>query len=125
MPEYTYYCSCCKKNFERFSTLQNYTDVVKCSICNNMCGRNYSIDMPTINGSVKLATSEIKTLGHLAQRNTETMSQDQKDDLYRKHNSYKEEVPEKQLPKGMTRLKKQNKVQWTSKPGIKQRRNAK
>ena len=125
MPEYTYYCHFCRENFERFYTLQDYTDTVKCSVCENVCSRNYSIDMPTINQSVKLATSEIKTLGHLAQRNTETMSQDQKDDLYRKHNSYKEDATEKPLPKGMNRLKKQNKVQWTSKPGIKQRRNVK
>jgi hypothetical protein len=61
---------------------------------------------------VKLASSEIKTLGHLAHRNAETMSEDQKNELYRKHNSYKEVVPDKPLPKGMNRVNKPKKIKW-------------
>lgn len=125
MPEYTYFCDKCKLTFSIVSNIRDYKNKIKCDNCSTVCERSYDIDLPTIHGNIKLAVSEIKTLGHLAQRNTETMSQDQKDALYRKHNSYKEDATEKPLPKGMNRLKKQNKVQWTSKPGIKQRRNVK
>lgn len=122
MPEYTYFCDKCKKNFSLIISIKKYKEETNCTECKSLCSRSYDIDLPTILGNVKLAASEIKTLGHLAQRNTETMSQDQKDELYRKHNSYKEDVSEKPLPKGMKRLKKQQKVQWTSESIKKQRR---
>lgn len=122
MPEYTYYCDECDCNFSILSNISSYQDKIECSKCGALSSRAYGIDLPTIQGSIKLGVSEIKTLGHLAQRNTETMSQDQKDELYRKHNSYKEQVPEKPLPKGMKRLKKQQKVQWTNEPTKKIRR---
>jgi hypothetical protein len=125
MPEYTYNCDKCDRVFTIICSISQYQDNVLCTKCNNQCIRAYNIDMPTIQGAIKLAASEIKTLGHLAQRNTETMTQDQKDELYRKHNSYKENAPEKPLPKGMKRLKKQNKIQWTEQPVVKQRRKIK
>lgn len=122
MPEYTYFCDKCKQNFSLVVSLKDYKEEIQCDKCRSLCSRDYGVDLPTIQGSIKLAASEIKTLGHLAQRNTETMSQDQKDELYRKHNSYKEDAPEKPLPKGMKRLKKQPKIQWTAEPNKKQRR---
>jgi DNA-directed RNA polymerase subunit RPC12/RpoP len=125
MPEYTYFCSHCKINFSIVSSIKKYKDKIQCNVCGTICDRSYNIDLPTIHGGVKLGVSEIKTLGHLAQRNTETMSQDQKDELYRKHNSYKENAPEKPLPKGMTRLKKQPKIQWTAEQTKKERRRIK
>jgi hypothetical protein len=122
MPEYTYFCEKCLTDFSTISSIYNYKSKIKCNYCGRLCERSYETDMPTINSSIKLGLNEIKTLGHLAQRNTETMSQDQKDDLYRKHNSYKENISEKPLPQGMKRLKKQQKIQWTSEPTKKQRR---
>lgn len=124
MPEYSYACDHCGNRVSVICSISQYQEFIECDKCANKCYRAYDIDMPTIQCSVKLAVSEIKTLGHLAQRNTETMSQDQKDELYRKHNAYKEDAPEKPLPKGMKRLKKQPKIQWTSQPTKKKRRNS-
>ena len=113
MPEYSYICEKCDTTFSIISSIKDYTEKVKCLVCNNMCCRNYAEDLANLSTSIKLANSELKTLGHLAQRNTETMSEDQKNELYRKHNSYKEVVSEKPLPKGMNRIKKPPKVKWT------------
>jgi len=113
MPEYSYICNDCKNKFSVVCSIRDYNENVKCSICESEYTiRDYGEDMTTINASVKLAKSEIKTLGHLAHRNSETMSEDQKNDLYRKHNSYKETVPEKPLPKGMKRINKPKKIKW-------------
>lgn len=122
MPEYSYKCDKCAISFNTICSIQSYKEHIECGNCGSLCSRDYDTDLPTIQTSIKLATSEIKTLGHLAQRNTETMSQDQKDELYRKHNAYREDAPEKPLPKGMTRLKKQQKIQWTDNPGKKRRK---
>lgn len=71
-------------------------------------------DVSTINATVKKADSELKTIGDLANRNRDKMSEDQKISLANKHNEYKEDYKEvTELPKGMTRLKKQPKVKWT------------
>lgn len=73
----------------------------------------YREDLSTLNGSVRKADSELKTLGDLAMRNTERFSDDHKAHLHAKHNAYKETPSNKPLPKGMTRIKKTKGVKWT------------
>jgi hypothetical protein len=94
-------------------TKGNPMDYANCDKCGTDCKRDYLEDLSTLNASVKLGDNELKTIGHLAQRNTDRMSEDQRNELYRKHNSYKEDVSEKQLPKGMSRIKKPPKIKWT------------
>lgn len=74
-------------------------------------------DMLTINSSVKKSDSEFKTLGDLANRNRDKMSEDHKMALDAKHTKYqddklKEELT-KELPSGMSRIKKpKTKTKW-------------
>lgn len=113
MPEYSYICYECNHTFSIIKSIKDYKEQVRCTNCKKICSRNYSEDLANLSTSVKLANSELKTLGHLAHRNTETMSEDQRNELCIKHNSYKEEVSEKVLPKGMSRIKKPPKIKWT------------
>jgi pyruvate-formate lyase-activating enzyme len=70
--------------------------------------------MSTISSSVKKTDSELKTIGDLANRNRDKMSNDHKQHLQEKHNEYKDTELEKQLPKGMNRIKKpKKKIKWT------------
>lgn len=113
MPTYTYQCSECSNVFELFSTISDYKDTVPCTNCS--CKKSFRLlaeDALTLNGSVRLGDDEVKTLGHLAKRNTERMSEDEKQAIWAKNNAYKETPSDKPLPKGMTRLKKQQKVKW-------------
>lgn len=115
MPTYTFCCEKCKRKFEVFSTIQNYKDTQPCDKCGKLATRSYEDDLLSINTSIKLADSEIKTLDHLAKRNSEKFSEDEKHHLYVKHNSYKEGFDStKPLPEGMNRIKKpKTKIQWT------------
>lgn len=113
MPEYSYRCDTCQLTFSIVCAIREYRDVHFCETCGDQCSRDYLEDLSTLNTSIKLGDNDLKTLGHLAQRNTDRMSEDQRNDLYRKHNSYKEDVSEKALPKGMSRIKKPPKVKWT------------
>lgn len=115
MPEYSYRCEICQTTFSIVCSMREYNENHLCDKCGSNCYRDYIEDLSTLNTAVKLGDSELKTLGHLAQRNTEKMSEDQRNELYRKHNSYKEDVSEKPLPKGMSRIKKPPKIQWTKK----------
>jgi putative FmdB family regulatory protein len=113
MPTYTYKCPSCKKVFEILSSIKDYQDTVSCSSCDcKKASRCLAHDVQTLNGSVKLGDNELKTLGHLAQRNTERMSEDQKQSIWTKNNSYKETPLDKPLPKGMSRVKKTPKMKW-------------
>lgn len=115
MPIYTFYCHTCKKRFEIVSSISDYSDIQKCQHCRKSKDvvRCYIDDVATLNASVKKSDSELKTLGDLANRNRDKMSEDHKASLYEKHNEYKEQTPSSALPKGMTRLKKQPKTKWT------------
>ena len=74
--------------------------------------------MLTINSSVKKSDSELKTLGDLANRNRDKMSEDHKKALDAKHTAYqdaklKDELT-KELPKGMSRIAKPKyKPKWS------------
>lgn len=125
MPEYSYICTKCNLSFSLLSTISEYIEHPKCDKCNNLCNRNYEIDLITLNTSVKKSNSELKTIGDLAKRNSDKMSDDEKRALYMKHNSYKDEKDLKPLPSGMSRVKKGPKIKWPGTSGMKQKRKPK
>lgn len=124
MPTYTYYCDNCNHKFELFFYIKDYTNNPKCEKCSKtLTYRCYIDDVITQSASVRKSDSELKTLGDLALRNGERMSDDEKTHLYLKHNSYKENIDEtKALPTGMSRLKKQPKIKWPGTSNTKKRR---
>jgi putative FmdB family regulatory protein len=114
MPTYSYFCLTCEKDFELFSYISAYQENPKCIICKNKnTNRLYGKDVLTQACSIKKSDSELNTLGDLANRNRDKMSDDQKRSLTEKHNLYKNEEAKKELPSGMTRLKKQPKTKWS------------
>lgn len=124
MPTYTYFCDKCTKDFELFFYIKDYDVNPKCSHCSSKkTYRLYAVDAASQSASVKKSDSELKTIGDLAMRNTERMSEDQKAELYLKHNSYKENIEDaKPLPQGMKRIQKQAKTQWPGTSAKKKRR---
>lgn len=115
MPTYSYSCQKCHKNFELFFYIKDYIEQPKCTHCKNKnTYRLYIKDISTQSASIKKSDSELKTIGDLANRNRDKMSDDHKEHLYQKHNSYKETPSDKPLPKGMTRMKKGKKTIWPS-----------
>lgn len=124
MPEYTFHCDTCDNTFSIVCSIKEYRDTHMC-LCGSKALRSYADDLLTINASVKKSDSELKTIGDLAMRNSERMSDDQKNDLYTKHNSYKFENSTKELPSGMSRLKKPPKPKWPGTKNSKQKRKLK
>ena len=124
MPTYTYYCNKCNEMFELFFHIKDYKSNPACPKCSLFeTYRLYAVDALTQSASVKKSDSELKTLGDLALRNSEKMSDDQKTELYHKHNSYKEDKTNyKELPKGMSRIKKPPKPIWTDGGPTKQKK---
>lgn len=113
MPTYSYHCDNCNIDFELFFYIKDYIEKPVCDKCEKPnTHRRYMDDVLTQNTSVKKADSELKTIGDLANRNRDKLSEDQKNQLYHKHNSYKENIPDKPLPKGMSRIKKPPKMSW-------------
>lgn len=114
MPTYTYNCDDCNQFFEMFFYIKDYTDNPKCINCGKKhTYRMYTIDVSSQSASVKKSDGELKTLGDLAKRNTDRLSDDEKAHLYQKHNDYKEnKIEEKPLPKGMSRIQKPEKPIW-------------
>ena len=114
MPTYSFACSYCKSDFELFLYIKDYTDKPPCPKCKSKkTERKYIEDLLTLNTSVKKSDSELKTLGDLANRNRDRMSNDQRQELHTKHNSYREDGPTQDLPTGMSRMKKRPKIKWT------------
>lgn len=113
MPTYTYSCGSCGKKFEMFFYISDYNPTPTCLFCSNpKTERSYIDDISSVQGSVIKSDSELKTIGDIANRNRDRLSNDQKQELYHKHNSYKESV-DNPLPKGMNRVKKPPKTKWT------------
>ncbi len=114
MPTYTYFCKSCTSSFDLFSSIRDYQEKEKCPDCNEICCRNYHEDMLTLNSCVKKSDSELATIGDIANRNRDRLSDDEKVALHHKHNSYKEGFSQTDLTKGMSRMKKpKQKIKWT------------
>ena len=113
MPNYSYICDACGHAFELFFYIRDYDEHPKCVRCkSHKTLRDYT-DLQTLSSSVKKSDSELKTLGDLANRNRDKLSDDEKSNLYQKHNDYKDQESLKELPKGMSRMKKPPKTKWT------------
>lgn len=122
MPTYSYSCEDCNKSFELFFYIKDYQPTPCCVNCNSLkTYRLYIQDVSTQSTSVKKCDSELGTVGDLANRNRDRLTDDQKLDLYVKHNSYKEDF-NKDLPSGMSRIEKKPKTKWTEAPIRKKRR---
>ena len=115
MPTYTYVCDKCHKKFELFCSIRDYVDNPKSICCKKSnATRSYPDDMKTISSSVRKSDTELKTIGDLANRNRDKLSEDEKTHLFEKHNKYKDTELEQSLPKGMSRIKKpKKKIKWT------------
>jgi len=113
MPTYSYHCNKCNNSFELFFYIKNYIEQPQCNLCGSVqTERCLTKDARTLSTSVKKSDNELKTIGDLAKRNAEKMSEDEKISLYQKHNSYKEQESIKKLPSGMQRVKKPVKTKW-------------
>lgn len=114
MPTYSYFCKKCKQSFELFFYIKDYQEQPKCSNCKSkQTERLVGQDVLTQNCSIKKSDTELKTIGDLAKRNSERMSDDEKNHLHTKHNEYKVNKNPKPLPKGMNRITiKQPKTKW-------------
>jgi putative FmdB family regulatory protein len=113
MPTYTYLCEDCSCKFELFFHIKDYKSNPKCSECESKNTiRAYMDDVVSQNVSVKKSDSELTTIGDLANRNRDKLSDDEKRHLHKKHNEYKELKKDAPLPDGMSRLEKGNGVEW-------------
>lgn len=115
MPTYSYICNSCQKSFELFSTIATYNAAPCCEYCNSInTDRDYQTDFGSMVSSIIKSDSELSTIGDLANRNRDRISNDHKNELYHKHNSYKEKTSDKPLPKGMSRIQKpSHKTKWS------------
>lgn len=110
MPEYSYSCDPqlggCGYFFTVFQKLSKYRQLKKCPECKkHKLVRDYAED------SVYTATSsDGATIGHLADKNSARMSNDEKAALTKKHNKYREDKGS--LPIKGKRMKKSDKKPW-------------
>ena len=111
MPTYSFKCfeedGGCGHSFEVVMSMSEYKDRQKCPACRKVKGvhRDYTND--PINAQVILGDSEIKTVGHLAGRNRDKMSDEEKTLIKQKSTTYLEQrrlETNKNLPPGMKRL---------------------
>lgn len=114
MPIYSYLCRRCSCNFEKFYSFKDYIESPPCDSCKSKkTERRYIEDVGTLISTVRKSDSELKTIGDLANRNRDSLSSDRKQELEQKHNAYKDTVSHKELPTGMSRIKKTLKTRWT------------
>ncbi len=119
MPEYYYTCEKCKKTFSTFKvSVSQYIEKEKCPTCNSTQNVYREYQEEGFYSSIRLSDGEIKTVGHLAERNTENMSDDELKALNRKNTAYLREQP-KDLPSGMKRVTKAADFKSSKKKGRK------
>ena len=64
MPLYSYYCLCCKVEFDEVKSFKDSDALMPCPTCKSMCNRVIRIDTNTIRFSGKLAESNTPFAGY-------------------------------------------------------------
>lgn len=102
MPNYTFRCGRCRKDFEVFMSIANYNPTQNCPTCTktDKVFRNYAKD--NVTGRV-----ETRTLGALADKQADRTSDDEKHHMWHKHNAYRLK-PKPELPEGMSRINRES-----------------
>jgi len=105
MPEYSFYCKDCTNRWSIVCAIAQYTDKQTCPSCKKRKSvfRDLERDVSTVYGAVSLSLSEVKTLGHYADKQTKKYGKWKCEDM-RKNFKTKKEEGGKDLPAGMSRM---------------------
>ena len=102
MPTYSYNCLECSNAFEVFMLMSDYNadNPPCCPLCNTFqfVKRNFEADLPR--GRVVA-----QTLGSLADKNTQSMSKDERESRWFENNKYRFEGTTPGLPDNMERMR--------------------
>ena len=124
MPEYSYRCEGCAHKWSVVCGRSEYTDKKSCPSCRKRktVFRDFAEDQ--IHTSVTLSLSEVKTLGHYADKQAEQYGKWKCEDMVRDFKTKKAEGGE--LPDGMSRMEKPTDAPiWPGAPTKKKRRKKK
>lgn len=116
MPEYSYVCESCSHKWSIVSSFSEYKEKRRCPSCKKTkpVYRDYLVDK--MHSSVKLALSEVKTIGHYAEKQTEQYGKWKCEDMRREFKTKKTEGGG-DLPSGMSRMETpKESTSWTDSP---------
>ena len=109
IPEYSYHCEACNHHFTVVRSIDKYKSKVKCPTFKKQKNVFRNFEEDAIYSAIRLTLGEIKTVGHYAERQTEMKSEEELQEMRTKFNQYRNEEPERELPKGMKKKKLSNK----------------
>lgn len=115
MPEYSFLCENCDNRWSILCSMGEYTDKQKCPSCKKTetVFRNFEEDASTIYGAVTLSLSEVKTIGHYADKQTKKYGKWKCEDM-RKEFKTKKTQGGGELPAGMSRMERPTDApQWS------------
>ena len=113
MPEYSYACGSCDHRWSMVCSMSEYKEKRKCPSCRKTkpVYRDHAVD--TVHGAVRLSLSEVKTIGHYADKQTQKYGKWKCEDM-RKEFKTKKTQGGGELPTGMSRMEKPTEgTQWT------------
>ncbi len=113
MPEYSYLCDDCDHGWSVISSFSEYRDRLKCPSCKKIKAVHRDFSEDNIYGGYTLSLSEIKTIGHYADKQTKKLGKWKCEDLRKEFKTKKTEGGA-ELPTGMSRMDKPDGgVKWT------------
>ena len=107
MPEYSFLCEGCDNRWSIVCSITEYTDRQKCPSCKKIktVFRDLRTDASNIYGAVTLSLSEVKTLGHYADKQTKKYGKAKCEEMAREFKTKKIEGG-RELPDGMSRMER-------------------
>lgn len=125
MPEYSFYCEGCSNKWSIIASMKEYTPEQACPECKKVKNVFRDFLEDEVYSAVTLSLSEVKTLGHYADKQAEKYGKWKCEDMIADFKTKKEE-PKANLPDGMSRMERPTEAtQWTKDEPVKKRRATK
>jgi len=123
MPEYSYACDNCEHRWSIFCDRSKYKDRRKCPSCKKIKTVHRDFEEDDFYSSIKLSLTEVKTLGHYADKQSKKLGKNKVEEMIRNQKTKTRDTLSEKLNENMSKMDRpKDPPKWTKNTSKKKKR---
>lgn len=123
MPEYSYACDNCEHKWSILCPRSEYKDKRKCPSCKKIKTVHRNFQEDDFYNSIKLSLTEVKTIGHYADKQSKKLGKNKVEDIIREQKTKTKDTLSERLNENMSKMDRpKDPPKWTKNTSKKTKR---